>query len=239
MKIVAPKEVNGLAEIPQQIDGKFSFARKEGDKLYQVHEYVKCRDFLGDIVWFNKYGVPTSIYGFKSNANRKIDPNKTTLLFKGASKTLENVINNVKVVIHPIEEANGLPLTEITPILQEPDKLLIEASPLWQKNLWAISLYTFLIKVCAYSLTNEKTWVEQIKETKTNEANYIKSTEFVLEKVLKNLVSLIESSDLVTGYPNEGTLHISQIHNSCGFVSIFSQAKWENKTNEFSKKIAA
>lgn len=237
-QIVAPKEVNALAEIGQQIDGKFSFVIDKEDKLYQVHEFVKCRDFLGDIVWFNRYGRPTAIYGFKSNVDRKIDPDKTSLLFKGASTTLENVIKNVATVIHPIEEANGMTLTKVTPILAEPDKVLIEGDKLWQKTLWGISLYTFLIKVCAYALNDTDTWFNQIKATQTNEAHYLKYTEKFLEGVLRNLTTLLNSSDLIVGEEKEDQMHISSIHNSCGFVSILAQAGWTKKTNFFSKQIA-
>jgi hypothetical protein len=229
--IISPDYQKPLAEIGQSFAGQFSFAVRVGDDVKRLHEYVKCRDFLGDILWYNRYGKPTEIYGFKSDDTRIIDKSRTCLLFKGSPSTIDILVRQVKTVVHPIERANKLKLTKITPLLAYPGECIIDADKFWQKTIWLISFYTFLIKVAAHHWVGD--WKEELCSTESNEYNYFRGIKGYFHPFSTKLKKITGRYKSVTGHPvkQEKNFDIHKIHNECGFVSLTRIKNWGYATD--------
>src|SRR5437868_107874 len=109
------KEDETLNEIQQQIPIRLAFATVCGDEVTRIHEFVKCRDFLGDVVWATANQKSMDIYGFTIDPSKQIiDKEVTTLLLEINKEDVYKRFQKQLSIITDIEQKNGLPLTECT-----------------------------------------------------------------------------------------------------------------------------
>lgn len=197
-----PKE--SLAEIFQSLDIKFSFLNKINETTYkQIHTEVKCRDFLGDVLWSKATKRNVYIYGFKFNHDQAdLDKEKLRVSLKFPDeKSKNNFINNIDKLNKLFKPCKTEPTIFIE--TDDTDYLIVEADPAWQSNIWKLSLFTFYLKVFSYKST---------RSLKTPEDGYIKSlTLETKKKLFKQIKDKTEEFYYDT---------ISMAHNYSGFYSI-------------------
>ena len=63
-KVTWIKHINSLTEIYQPTNMQFSFANIIDDKIYQCHQWVKCKDYLHDVIKTSLTGISSNVYGF-------------------------------------------------------------------------------------------------------------------------------------------------------------------------------
>lgn len=200
------------SEIFQTISLLFSFVKKEGDVYTQLFQPVKCRDFLGDLIYSKKSGLPICIYGF--NYSYKTHPYDEDMLRMSltfpSSKEIKNFKNNFAFLNNKetrrAEEGWGLYMSQYHEVDKEPLTLIIEADPLWQSNTWKLSLFSYYLKLMSYPDVNKPEQPEtQYAQKLTPEIETrLLSQLHVLEESLQNSVSMA--------------------HNYSGFVSIIGSS---------------
>lgn len=185
-------------EIFQSLDIKFSFVNSD---YKQVSNPIKCRDFLGDVLFSRKIGKSVSIYGFNYNfQTNPYDTKKTRISMKFPNKeSFDYLVANIHK-LNELETSFGLTKTKLM-TTQDKQTLVVVGSNVWQSAPWKISLYTFLLKM--YSYTDE---------------NSLESPEDGYYEVLKgNLSKLMSKIKVrkVMWYDDVGWTH-----NYSGFVSV-------------------
>lgn len=219
MQIHRAKKVS-YCEESQGNETLFSFVVPSGEEDYQELFFpVKCRDFLGDAVYVTKYGRNIPIYGFNFKDN--LDSETTMLLIQNKDKKyIDNFFNNLDK-LWEIERNNGIPLTIVERVSDT--EVLVFGDKLWQSKVWAISLYSFLLKCLTYpngAEGKELSYVRQFKED-------------TWKKLLASLKTLLTVKSGVTGWSNEEKIDTLKLHHYSGFVSIFAQGP--GKDNEYRK----
>lgn len=143
------KQPKHLAEIFQSVEVKFAFVN---EKYEQVSQPCVCRDFLGDVLWSKFTKRPVSIWGFSYNYDSA--PYDEKVLRLSLKFPTEQTQANFIQHLHFLEEKEKIANTKPLEILltQEHDTVILEADPVWQSNIWKLSLYTFYIK--KYSSNN-------------------------------------------------------------------------------------
>lgn len=216
------KDTKGLAEINQSIVVRMSYVRKEQDGSYtQLHNGVKCRDFLGDALWATQQKFKVSIYGFSFDGkNNPIDLDKIRFVLNFSDTTEEvknNFLNNLEL-LHEIERKHKLTLTRVYRVSRSKNKFIVEGSKFWLKSVFNISLYTFLFKAMCYKY-NVADWFTALQGMGGTEANYAQQVKNVWKFYMENLKKLNRGTFNVTGRDLTSSHDISQCHNYCGFVS--------------------
>lgn len=191
------------SQIFQSVSITFAFVHKESEEEYkQLHLAIKCRDFLGDVVWANKTGKHVSIYSFQYDVkSNPIDKDKTRLsLTFPEQKSFDNFVKNFEFV-NSIGAKAGVEHSTFY-LTDDPLSVIVEADAHWQSASWKFSLFSFYLKLCSYpSLT----------ELSQPEEGYFQTLTPNIEK--KFLTSIKKDVD----HLYEG---INQAHNYSGFVSI-------------------
>lgn len=203
---------NHLIEIFQQTACLFSYVVEKEDGFHQVIPPVKCRDFLGDMLWSRATGRVSRIYGLQySYADNPYDTTRLALSIKFPdADTFNNFKNNVLPFIHEKEaEAKVKTPTEFLEATTDLT-LVVLADKVWQSAIWKISLYSFYLKCCCYADPNVPT-------NGTMEAQYRKEIKRkdVEEKFLKAV-----QKEFLWFHPD-----IHESHNSSGFLSIINTGK--------------
>lgn len=197
-----------ISEIFQTLDIKFAFVTKTDRNNYtQVHQEIKCRDFLGDCIWSRKTKQDVNIYNFKySYKENPYDVRKTRLsLTFPSADSLENFKNNFKN-LNTLEKLYNIPLSKWKET-EDKQTLIIEASSVWQSCVWKMSLFTYFIKVYSYK---DITVLE-----KPERAYAVLLTDKVLEKFMSNVRKRREilSTSLYTAHNNSGFFSILRKYN--------------------------
>ena len=217
-----------LAEIFQAVDIKFSFATvNENNEITRCHDWVKCRDFLGDVVITTNTEKKTHIYGFTYDLkkNPAIDKKNTTLLLKFPDEVTKDAYLNNSFLLNKYNKINNLGETSFLPT-KDPLIYLVIGDPFWQKNFVTISLYTFLMKCMGYNLQLGEDWKKQIVNytNDTPEKRYIKETGTKLDLLLENCYNIFADCTEITGYEEhirQGTfMEMYNIHNNSGFYTM-------------------
>lgn len=221
-----------LQEINQTIPMLFSFASVDGETITRKHTYVKCRDFLGDVVWWNAYENVWKIYGFESNFPLETD---TVLIIKFPSiKEKTHFLENVSNILNSIEKQNNLSCSKILDVSKL--EVVIISDGFWQQTIQAISFFSFLLKCCAYKYKDKDLWIEELKARSGVESQYIRTvTVEKIKKLTENFTKVMLPFVNVSGFKDEQSLDMYVVHDGCGFVNSF---RFNNKTNEYSKRFA-
>jgi hypothetical protein len=218
------KNKNALNEIFQAVEVRMAFAHKSPEGIQQLHDSVKCRDYLGDVLLAEQFEKTAAIYGFSWNGKEnKIDRDRTRLLlFFPDDLTLENFKNNQEI-INKAERDLKLIQTRTYSLKDRPRVLLIEADKFWLRATVAISFYTFLLKCMSYKYQKIDNWFEEIQKYigHTTEKEYANSTAKAFPYYLKYFKKLVYNLPYVNGYKtNDDDWYsiVSNTHNRSGFV---------------------
>lgn len=238
MKILKPAYENHLSEIGQNIPAKFSFFNyTEDNKIQRLHEWCQCRDFLGDVLYVNRYNTSSGIYGFSVSKERvPINQEKLQLLVKFPSRLVRDNFKENLSILHGIEEENGISLTTIKQ--NSALTFVIEADPFWQRGIPFISFYTYILKIMMYKYTDKEKWEDELCNFTgySVERGYIQSYRENFEKLKHNIGKIGQISSLITGNEEEIGLTIRRIHNDYGFVGVFMRPEL-HKNNLYSMEM--
>jgi hypothetical protein len=210
--LIKAPTITRYSEIFQTVSLLFSFVRKEtsgakGEDVYtQLFQPVKCRDFLGDLIYSKKSGLSICIYGF--NYSYKTHPYDEDMLRLSLTFPNKETYLNFKGNYHIIEEKERKYGIKMSTYYKTQDELsiIIEADPIWQSNTWKLSLFSYYLKLMCYPDVNKP------EQPETQYAQ--KLTKEIEEKLLSKLNVMEE---FPPEYPG-----ISGAHNYSGFVSIIS-----------------
>lgn len=235
LKVVHPtREMKYLNEIGQSLNVKFSFAKVNGDNVERLHEWVKCRDFLGDVVYAMSAKVVTDIYNFVVNpAVFTTDQETTTMLMLFPTKVARDAfLANYEHIVHAVEKKNKIALTKVT-LTNEDLVVCVQGHKFWQRAVWLISLYSYLLKCSCYPYKNVVEWRKEVVEKGVTESGYMMTVQKNWEVFEDKLKKILGRTKHPVGVD---TTKISTIHNHNGFVSVLGRPQI-NKTNTFSKAL--
>lgn len=144
-----------LSEINQHGTLKMCFVNKLDDgHIKGVHEFVKCRDFLNDVLYHTQTGDSIRrIYGFKSEAVADVD--RTRLVLRVSEEIeYQRLRKNIKVLNQTLKE-NGWRVVKFSKVLSSDTDdnsfykyVYTSGDPIWMTNPVLISFYTMLLRVC-------------------------------------------------------------------------------------------
>lgn len=215
---------NKLMEIFQSLELKMSFARVAGDSVDRIHHWVKCRDFLGDILWATDTNKKKSIYGltYDPAEDLPIEKDSLTLLLKFPNtQMLESFLKN-QSILDTLEKNNEQP-SSIFYATDDKEILLVKASPFWQQNIPVLSFYTFILKVMCIPYKDPSNWMVELLSINNScpEANYIRKMGKNLDILWKHCYNIFKDDFNIHGF--DTTKNITTIHNYSGFISTCSE----------------
>ena len=223
-KLNAYKNTLNLCEAGQTIETRMAYVHKEKNGTYtQLHDTVKCRDYLGDVLFAEEQKRTVTIYGFSWNGNKqKIDKSRTRLMidFRGKLDMMHQFIENLEI-FNRIERQHKLIKSFVEVVDNRDTTLILTGSSFWLKSVFTISLYSFLIKVCCYKFKDNKNWLEEMKAFGGVDSGYVKQTQQVLQFYIDNLKKIVYKLPSVIGLTAVAAKNTetNQVHNYSGFVS--------------------
>lgn len=132
-----------LTEIRQPNPIRFAFGCKEDDIYSNTIPFIKCRDYLSDVLFCYKNNVSLPpIYGFKANPQQIAD---NILLIKNVKDIF---LLNLKH-LHEMEEKWGITKTEVV-VLDNEDCLALHFDPIYLSNTVLLAYYTTYIRLMTY-----------------------------------------------------------------------------------------
>lgn len=158
-----------------KISNETRFALLTKDNV-EVNSPVSCRTFLAEVVWswLGKGKCPRTDY-----QQEELDKDNCRMSVKFKTrKYYENFLAN-QHLLEELEKKAGLTPTKIYIITDQKDTIIVIGDKRWQK-VWAITLYSFLIKYFAF----ENGVVEYPEHEYYN--NYASNEERLLKAVTKD-----------------------------------------------------
>lgn len=208
-----------LYEESQTTSVRFAIAEKRKSTYFQLHPFVKCRDFLGDVLHALENRERVFIYGFDFSGSVAVKEENLFLLLEADKHELQNIEDSLEI-IYNLEERISKQKTRI--IDKKEDKyLLIEFPKEWIQTNLLFSLYTFLLRCCSYKINNPKdNWIEQIVNTDGREARYLSGDVTVhwFKKFLEILPKIKQKESSFSGY--EYGENIEKVHSCSGFIYL-------------------
>lgn len=215
VKSTCPYNQNG-----QTADIQFSLLNRIDDNSFkELHYHVKCREYFGDALlaaYFDK-DLP-NIYGYSlKNKRMSLDetlfsvtiPNNTT----AEKLSFVSFLNGV-TIIRSLEKKMGIKLKDRSEYfltnedLNGGQKLVIVGPKEWLHSPLLISLYTFVLRLTTYSVSNKATTLDKyMKEVASNysgtDVNYINNISGLdVTFLLKNYKEVL-GTDPLTGLSDE------------------------------------
>lgn len=212
-------------EEPQQLDIRFAFVTQTlPDTITTLHNFVKCRDFLSDIIFWKKIKTyDKSLYRFK------LDPNNFPLIgkqlaIKANRQHIENIITNC---------AWGTIGHFSTQPTKNPEITIVNLPTYFEDNPPSISFNTLLLKTAAvfdYKRQNPKTLLEYLP---SKERNYIERIGldfwiFLVQNQNKLYPHLLQFTD-----PNVYSWDTTTIHEYLGIVSMFTPHSPDSNAKQY------
>ena len=214
---------NQLTEIFQSFELKMAFARVAGDSVDRIHPWVKCRDFLGDVIWATDTNKSKSIYGLTYDPanDLPIEKDSLTLLLKFPDTKMLDIFLKNQSILDTLEKNNKQP-SSIFYATNDKEILLVKASPFWQQNIPMLSFYTFILKVMCVPYKEPAAWQTELctHNKSCPEAYYIEKMGKNLDILYQNCYTIFKDDHHIHGYPPE--TRIDTVHNYSGFVSTCS-----------------
>ena len=256
MEIIEYPNKNNLSEIYQKSTSIFAFVKKvDDDKYVQCNQYVKCRDFLNDVIRGTLQKSPISIYGFKYNSeiDPVIDMENISLLYKDSNKDVEPAVIKAIKIINYYESV--LKENYSSYILVDKNTAIITGPKIWLRSQVLTSLYTLLFRVAEldFEVNNEniqnlkKVYENFITEQKKEGLKKISGDLSYLNKIYKNLdvflanykkVLKLDKNDYDPILFNK-SISLSNFHNYSGIVSLLDEEKFvyvdKNRTDLLKK----
>ena len=215
----APKE--SYSEAYQSNNIKFAFVSKEPgrQRFKELHSAVKCRDFLGDVLFSEAEKQDINIYDFKWGKNRSpIDRDSLRLSIHFPSKdSFANFQANINILTN-VEKCGSTKPSTIKTVAGDPLCLVVESDKIWLSSVFLISLFTFILKIMGYSFKNPDDWISEFPKMGKNDSSYYRGKEKELLSVLNN-IKLFANPKVVTGWIGQEKNNYD-VHNSSGFSTI-------------------
>lgn len=219
-----------LEEEEQNIKTKFFFVEKLEDSTYnQITPYIKCRDFLNDVLYCVIFNTKISVYGFKYESN---NTQKDTLFLSLKFRSKKEV-EEFKENFHYLLKFETLYKFSTYTTYEETDRstvLLIKHNPFWFSNTLTLSFFTFILRCLSHpNITGNfwnfivntyqlyKNWDDVVTKVPSKESRYIKD-QLLLSYFVKNLPQ-ISSTYIQKEYSDR-----YDIHNFGGFLCYLNQA---------------
>lgn len=239
MEIIEYPNKNSLSEIYQKSTSIFAFVKKvDDDKYIQCTQYVKCRDFLNDVIRGILQKSPISIYGFKYNpeTDPPIDMENISLLYKDPNKDVEPAVLKAIKIINYYESV--LKENYSSYILVDKNTAIITGPKIWLRSQVLTSLYTLLFRVAEldFEVNNEniqnlkKVYEDFITEQK-KEGLPISGDLSYLNRIYKNLdvflanykkVLKLDKNDYDPILLNK-SISLHNFHNYTGIVTLLDE----------------
>ncbi len=242
-KIIEFQKPNNLSQASQTLPVLFTFAKQEENGDVQcLHEWIMCRDYLGDAIYANKYKKELSVYGFVSTPERTPIPEGDFLmLLKFPAKNhLTTFLDNFPI-LGGVEEMNKTSPTNISFV--QDLTVLLSVNSFWKRSIPLISLFSFLIKVCSYPYKDKKMCFEELNGMGKTESMLIRNSVEKFRQFLPLLSTIFPEGCSLTGFPNEENLAHYTIHGGCGFYSTFIRNSGSSFSTHFKEltttKVAA
>ena len=238
-----------LAEIYQSFDMKFAFANISNEKIIQCHQWVKCRDFLHDVIRTMLTDKDSSIWGFKFKKNTNPDITMDSINFlisnkQMGSKDLSIVLDRSLKLINYFENLVREDFSKIRRVQADDVNgykyvWLISGPKFWLTTPYLISLYTFLIRLGKKDIkfNNTKTLHKEFNriiktEKADNDIKYLKNVWDKLELIITNNKKLNEFNKAGFSDMYFENTNITEFHNRSGIVSTCTANTWYDKLNE-------
>ena len=244
-----------LDQIEQYISNSYSFVTKLTPETVSIaHPYVKCRDFLNDVLIFSTYIKKDieRIYGFSLEINKNpIDWKNPQLLIKyGKPEELDLFIKNLHY-LHQLEDFYEISKTSVENTNFN-NIILITFSSFWVSNTLNLSFYTYILRCLSYPLEGnfwkfinnyeitKKDWQDKSYSILNPEGRLIENIiPDDLSFFIQNLPQIVEQyhSYPYLNYYINNSINYS-IHDQAGFVSfILNHSKTifnniDNKNNK-------
>lgn len=241
-----------LAEIYQKSGLQFAFLSKPSEGSRQCHEYVKCRDFLGDAVFATLQNKGKSIYDFSfdPNLNPPIDLTRIRMLVRESNKAnfekLDKTMSKCIALLNYYEAK--MSRVKSTCVKTKEGEYIISGPGTWLQSPALVSLYTLLIRVSEHNAAKEAyeldedlkpMYISIIEEAKKSGYDYPEISQ--LNTVYENILSVVRFKDKIFGVSPENRFsavyyasdNISTIHNKSGIVALLSKnSNYISKTVE-------
>ena len=256
MEIIEYPNKNSLVEIYQKSTSIFAFVKKvDDDKYVQCTQYVKCRDFLNDVIRGILQKSPISIYGFKYNSeiDPVIDMENISLLYKDPNKDVEPAVIKAIKIINYYESV--IKENYSSYILVDKNTAIITGPKIWLRSQVLTSLYTLLFRLAEldFEVNNEniqnlkKVYADFITEQK-KEGLKISGDLSYLNRIYKNLDVFLANYKKVLKLDKNGydpillnkSISLHNFHNYTGIVTLLDEqsTSYADKTRiELFKKL--
>lgn len=229
-KIFNDTVTTSLTQIHQHNMMKFALCRydSELDRVVQCHQWVLCRDFMHDIYVGAESNRETAIFGLRyKTTDPRPDPEQASVLLKfpADGATLKNFQNNFHILKN-IEESLDFAVSycELVEYPGTEPVLWLVGDLKWTLTSLSWSLYTYILKCLGYELPKEMNWMDAIKTLKVYsrvppvEADYMDKGYMMF--LLKNLNDLCSKFTTYTGFKDQKSRPIDEIHSFVGFVTL-------------------
>ena len=208
MQVVSltPKGWRGLSEVPQQYLNYFSYARKEGDTIKQLHPWIKCRDYLLDGMFWTRmpslYKAP--VYGYPRIEDVNVD--EMELLFQCPKGLIKDQIG----VLNGLEDELGISHTTVERVNNT--DWYIRGDGWWMKTTLHISAYTIILRTLSFREC--KDWADLERNIQDNFGS-------IKGKLKKAIMALKTSGyDRVLPHKDPKEYDKDTLHNTAGIYTF-------------------
>lgn len=233
-----------LSEIYQQVGMTFAFVSKESSKYTLAHQWVKCRDFLNDVIRYEITGNRISIYGFsfgKDNPRVSTEKIYIAVSMDNVDKSLfkDYIKSSIKLLRHFEREAGvSLSRSKLATVSgsKKSNVVVICSNKMWLESPVLLSIYTLLIRlgvrkdINTYDKESLLSSLAQVNPNGDNDSKYLSKIHTKLHYIITNAAKLFSSPD--RDFYRRKDIDLHSFHNYCGVVSVcddYSPSKNLNK----------
>lgn len=218
--IELPKQTK-LTEIVQTKALKFGLMVKSKEKVFRCfHPLVKCRDYFSDIIHFKAMNLPFSTYGMRIEpTDNLLDLDTTRLLIKMPNASaFKAFVQNFEIISEYETSALKVDPARLFAIKEDPNAVMLEADPFWQKSTQLFALLTFMCRCICYLEKPSDDWTKL--ESDGVDGRYLAAMRQsgVFKTVLNHLPKLdFDKSPTPSGWNKD--VGVDYVH---GYSGIFS-----------------
>jgi len=249
------KKVNSLNEIYQQTGMLFSFVTAPKEGLKQCHQWVKCRDYLHDVVRATHTGKDFRVYGFfydpKENPHADLEKMRMLVTKDGMAKAeltkFRKTMKSALVLLNHYEGIMGAGLSKVQEVNLDKTKhvWMFTGPKVWMKSPHLVSMYTFLIRLGNKEIkfkdnADLKKQLQNIaknQDGRDNDSSYLGSMWNHLDRVAKNYKKYLLGKDGIDTIYTKAGITIDNFHNYGGIKSLIDCCSPIKSRNDELKKI--
>jgi hypothetical protein len=189
------------------------------NKLEGLHVPIRCKDFLSDVIWIEKFKKTDSIYGFtwKYGEYNLLDKKYLLMAIRDVEHNFtEKEFENLKVFLNKLDEKLNYKKTKLKFVKE--GEIILGVSKEWYQVPHVWSMYLLLIRIGRFYLDYNQDIVDFIENLHTmsiynqNDILYIKKSKHKIYKILNNTVDFSQKY--------EDYEEINRIHNYSGIVNF-------------------